>query len=182
MRPCRRNGDGLAQVPNLSIPSCKRPAKEVTRKSARVCLSPPLSTSHGREWCETAQANAALSAAGTIVRIRYPSQSGGQNDDSRADLYGKLEELENRDALLRGFDAGFEAASRNASLLDGLDTFHRQAVEILRSSRTREAFNLEHEPMALRQRYGDTPFFLANYKTYTMIGVSATKTITANWK
>src|SRR6187551_555758 len=75
---------------------CKRPAKEVTRKSARVCLSPPLSTSHGREWCETAQANAALSAAGTIVRIRYPSQSGGQNDDSRADLYGKLEELENR--------------------------------------------------------------------------------------
>jgi hypothetical protein len=69
-----------------------------------------------------------------------------------------LEQLENRDQLLQGFDAGFEAADRNADLVDGLDTFHRQALEILRSDRTRNAFNLQQEPEALRQRYGSNPF------------------------
>jgi hypothetical protein len=69
-----------------------------------------------------------------------------------------LEELENRDRLLRGFDRGFEAADRSADLVDGLDAFHRQALEILRSDRTRNAFNLDQEPDSLRQRYGQTPF------------------------
>jgi hypothetical protein len=65
-----------------------------------------------------------------------------------------LQDLENRDALLRGFDASFEAADRNADLVDGLDTFHRQALEILRSDRTRNAFNLQQESQTLRERYG----------------------------
>ncbi|MCI0463460.1 MAG: DUF1501 domain-containing protein [Gemmataceae bacterium] len=69
-----------------------------------------------------------------------------------------LEELENRDRLLRGFDAGFEAADRSADLVDGLDAFHRQALEILRSDRTRDAFNLGQEQDSLRQRYGQNPF------------------------
>jgi hypothetical protein len=69
-----------------------------------------------------------------------------------------LEQLENRDRLLRGFDQGFEALDRNADLADGLDAFHRQALEILRSDRTRNAFNLGQEPENLRQRYGPTPF------------------------
>jgi hypothetical protein len=69
-----------------------------------------------------------------------------------------LEQLENRDRLLRGFDEGFEALDRNADLADGLDAFHRQALEILRSDRTRNAFNLGQEPERLRQRYGATPF------------------------
>jgi uncharacterized protein (DUF1501 family) len=69
-----------------------------------------------------------------------------------------LQELENRDALLRGFDAGFEAADRNADVVDGLDTFHRQALEILRSDRTRNAFNLQQEKLALRARYGNNAF------------------------
>jgi hypothetical protein len=69
-----------------------------------------------------------------------------------------LEQLENRDRLLRGFDEGFEALDRNADLADGLDAFHRQALEILRSPRTRDAFNLGQEPQALQQRYGNTPF------------------------
>lgn len=69
-----------------------------------------------------------------------------------------LEQLENRDALLRGFDSSFEAADRNADLVDGLDTFHRQALEILRSDRTRNAFNLNQETDALRARYGNNGF------------------------
>jgi hypothetical protein len=69
-----------------------------------------------------------------------------------------LEQLENRDRLLRAFDRGFQAADRSADLVDGLDTFHRQALEILRSNRTRTAFDLNQEPESLRQRYGMTPF------------------------
>jgi hypothetical protein len=69
-----------------------------------------------------------------------------------------LEQLENREQLLQGFDAGFEAADRSADLVDGLDTFHRQALEILRSDRTRNAFNLQQESESARTRYGNTQF------------------------
>jgi hypothetical protein len=69
-----------------------------------------------------------------------------------------LDQLENRDRLMRGFDEAFRGADRNADLADGLDAFHRQALEILRSDRTRNAFNLEQESQATRQRYGTTPF------------------------
>src|SRR6185312_7320867 len=37
-------------------------------------------------------------------------------------------------------------------------TFHRQALEILRSDRTRNAFNMDREAEAIRTRYGTTPF------------------------
>jgi hypothetical protein len=69
-----------------------------------------------------------------------------------------LEQLENRDRLLRNFDQGFQDVDRNADLLGGLDAFHQQALEILRSDKTRNAFNLDREPESLRQRYGVTPF------------------------
>jgi hypothetical protein len=69
-----------------------------------------------------------------------------------------LEQLENRNQLLQGFDQGFQALDRNSDLADGLDAFHRQALEILRSDATRNAFDLNREPQATRQRYGTTPF------------------------
>ena len=69
-----------------------------------------------------------------------------------------LEQLENRDRLLRTFDEGFESVDRNADLVGGLDAFHQQALEILRSDKTRVAFDLTREPETLRQRYGQTPF------------------------
>jgi hypothetical protein len=69
-----------------------------------------------------------------------------------------LEQLENRDRLLQRFDRGFQAVDRNADLVDGLDAFHQQALEILRSDRTRNAFNLNQETEALRQRYGMNGF------------------------
>ena len=69
-----------------------------------------------------------------------------------------LEQLENRNRLLQRFDRGFQAVDRNADLVDGLDAFHRQALDILRSDRTKNAFNLNQENQTLRQRYGQTPF------------------------
>jgi hypothetical protein len=69
-----------------------------------------------------------------------------------------LDDLENRDKLLKGFDESFEAADKNADLADGLDAFHKQALEILRSDRTKKAFDLAAEKSELRERYGNTPF------------------------
>jgi hypothetical protein len=69
-----------------------------------------------------------------------------------------LEELENRNALLEGFDKGFQVLDRSTDLALGLDTFHKQALEILRSSKTKKAFDLAQESPALRERYGQNPF------------------------
>jgi hypothetical protein len=69
-----------------------------------------------------------------------------------------LEQLENLDRLLQNFEAGFQEADRNADLVGGLDAFHRQALEILRSTKTRDAFALDREPESVRQRYGMNPF------------------------
>lgn len=69
-----------------------------------------------------------------------------------------LEQLEDRQKLLAGFDGAFRNADRSADLVEGLDTFHKQALEILRSDKTRKAFQLEQEPDALRERYGKDAF------------------------
>jgi hypothetical protein len=71
-----------------------------------------------------------------------------------------LEELADRDKLLQGFDSAFREADRAADLADGLDAFHKQALEILRSDRTKKAFDLAQESPATRDRYGKTPFAL----------------------
>jgi len=69
-----------------------------------------------------------------------------------------LDELEKRDKLFRRFDATFRSLEKSADLVEGLDTFHQQALEILRSDKTKKAFALEQEPPAVRERYGPTPF------------------------
>lgn len=69
-----------------------------------------------------------------------------------------LETLARRNELLRSLDEGFRAADRASDLVDGLDTFHQQALDILRSGKTKSAFNLAAETDAMRQRYGPTPF------------------------
>jgi len=67
-----------------------------------------------------------------------------------------LAELEKRDALLKKFDNGFRAVDKNSELVDGLDTFHKQALEILRSDKTKRAFDLAAEKPATREAYGST--------------------------
>jgi hypothetical protein len=69
-----------------------------------------------------------------------------------------LDELDHRDKLLEKFDRAFRAADRGADLVEGNDTFHKQALEILRSDKTKKAFDLDKEKPALRARYGQTPF------------------------
>ncbi|WP_020474317.1 DUF1501 domain-containing protein [Zavarzinella formosa] len=69
-----------------------------------------------------------------------------------------LEELETRDKLLSGFDQGFKELDNNGNLVDGLDSFHKQALDILRSDKTKKAFNLAAEKETTREAYGTTPF------------------------
>jgi uncharacterized protein (DUF1501 family) len=69
-----------------------------------------------------------------------------------------LNELDKRDQLLRKFDNGLKNVDESADLVEGLDEFHKQALEILRSDKTKKAFNLAAEKQELRDAYGTTPF------------------------
>ena len=71
-----------------------------------------------------------------------------------------LEQLDNRDRLLQQFDQGLAAVDQSADLVEGLDTFHQQALDILRSNSTRNAFDLAQESPRTRARYGPGPFGL----------------------
>src|SRR5262249_50908665 len=64
-----------------------------------------------------------------------------------------LDQLQDRDKLFKGFDETFRSLDKSADLVEGLDTFHKQALEILRSDRTKKAFNLDEEKQSLRDRY-----------------------------
>jgi hypothetical protein len=69
-----------------------------------------------------------------------------------------LDELNDREGLLKGFDKTFKAIDKSTDVVDGFDAFHKQALEILRSDRTKKAFNLDEEKAAVRARYGATTF------------------------
>src|SRR5262249_45558480 len=69
-----------------------------------------------------------------------------------------LEELENRVQLLQGFDRGLKALDQSSPLADGLDAFHKKALEILRSDKTKKAFDLAAETQATREHYGPSGF------------------------
>jgi len=69
-----------------------------------------------------------------------------------------LEDLENRDKLLQDFDSTFKNLDKSADLVDGMDAFHKQALEILRSDKTKKAFNLSQESAETRDRYGSNTF------------------------
>jgi hypothetical protein len=72
-----------------------------------------------------------------------------------------LDELENREKFLKGIDSSFRKFDGSADVVDGLDAFHKQALDILRSDKTKKAFDLDSEPPAMRDRYGKNNFGLS---------------------
>lgn len=68
-----------------------------------------------------------------------------------------LDKLADRDRLRNTFDAAFKALDRT-DVPASLDKFHQQALDILRSNKTREAFSLDKEPKRMREAYGRSPF------------------------
>jgi Protein of unknown function (DUF1501) len=69
-----------------------------------------------------------------------------------------LDDLENRVKLLSGFDRGLKALDQASGLGDGFDAFHKKALNILRSEKTRTALDVSRESAATRERYGLTGF------------------------
>jgi hypothetical protein len=67
-----------------------------------------------------------------------------------------LGDLDDRAALRAGFDRGLRALDAT-DIMAGLDRFHREALELLRSDRVRTALDLAREPDRLRDAYGRTP-------------------------
>jgi hypothetical protein len=100
----------------------------------------------------------------------FPVESAGNAKGGKGDAGGmrvrgiqlptgfSLDDLEHRDKLLRDFDGTFRAADSSADFVEGLDAFHQEALDILRSDRTKKAFDLSREAQPLRERYGTTPF------------------------
>jgi hypothetical protein len=72
-----------------------------------------------------------------------------------------LDELENREKFLKGIDSSFRKFDGSADVVDGLDAFHKQALDILRSDKTKKAFDLDSETPAMRDSYGKNNFGLS---------------------
>jgi uncharacterized protein (DUF1501 family) len=70
-----------------------------------------------------------------------------------------VDSLARRAALLRSFDQTF-ALIDHSPMVDQLGKFQQQALDILRSNRTRAALDLSKEPEATLERYGRGPFGL----------------------
>jgi hypothetical protein len=68
-----------------------------------------------------------------------------------------VEQLLSRRQLRDRFDARFKGLDE-ADVPASLDRFGQQALDILRSDRTRKAFDLEQEKALVRDRYGRGPF------------------------
>src|SRR5262245_33432728 len=64
-----------------------------------------------------------------------------------------VERVARRTGLLRRLDQSFTEPDETIA---GLDRFQQQAYDIVRSPRSRRAFDLEQEPAPLRDRYGRT--------------------------
>ena len=94
-----------------------------------------------------------------------------------------LEDLEKRDRLLAGFDKGFKQLDEKGNIVEGLDAFHQQALDILRSDRTKKAFDLGQEKAAVRESYGNNPFGQGVLAARRLIeaGVRFTTISTGGW-
>ncbi len=69
-----------------------------------------------------------------------------------------LSDLDNRNKLLEELDASFKKYDQAGDLAAGLDQFQQQAIDILRSDKTKKAFDLSSESGSVRTSYGATPF------------------------
>ena len=70
-----------------------------------------------------------------------------------------LEQLNDRVGLKRGFD-NVERGLDTAGLMDGMDSYTRQAMDILTTTKLKDALDLSKEPKEVLERYGvDDPAF-----------------------
>jgi len=75
-------------------------------------------------------------------------------------LAGAIEvsEMERRQGLLKQLDRRFAAVKSQSQFLEGLDEFGQQAYEMIRSPRTRQAFDIGKEDPSFAQQFGEDAF------------------------
>lgn len=120
-----------------------------TRVPGYVCVVEP-----GRDQVDTFAQGAAYLGP-SYVPFMVPG------DPSRADfsvpniapIAQLSERLDDRSALLSRFDQ-FRRDADQSGLMQSMDQFHRRALTLITSQETRQAFDLQREPEAVRTRYG----------------------------
>jgi hypothetical protein len=96
-----------------------------------------------------------LGASASPFQIRPADLGGRERTTVPVELPSgfSLDDLQRRESLLARLDQQF-AALDQAPLARELSSFRRQALDILRSNKTRRALDLQAEPEASRTRYG----------------------------
>jgi len=109
-----------------------------------------------------------------------PSRADFKVRDLLATTSVPLDRIARRREILQGFDASFRAVDRKTgSFTPALE----RAYRMVNSPRTREAFDLQREPEALRDRYGRTPMGQACLLARRLVenGVQAVSILKGGW-
>ena len=64
-----------------------------------------------------------------------------------------VEKVNRREQLLKDLDTTFRNADTNSQLVEALDTFSKQAYNMITSTRTREAFDVSREPESISKLF-----------------------------
>ena len=94
----------------------------------------------------------------------------GKNLVLRPDI--SLDRLEDRKALLRGFDALNKEVDNARRTLESMDQFQKRALEMIVSTKVRDALDLSREPDRLRDLYGSGGLDLLRARRLVEAGVS----------
>jgi len=89
-------------------------------------------------------------------------QNGGKFEVPNFELTAGLDlnRLDSRRGLLDGFDKVCRDIDKTGTA-EAMDNFQQQALDIVTSPKARDAFNLDAEPIKLRERYGFIPQYEA---------------------
>jgi hypothetical protein len=69
-----------------------------------------------------------------------------------------LEDIDHRQNLVQRYDNAFGDFAKEDKLLAGMDEFSRKAYEMMRSEKSREAFDLRKEPESITRLFGNDQF------------------------
>lgn len=69
-----------------------------------------------------------------------------------------VEDFEKREKLLEKLDTTFDGVGADSKLVDGLDRFARQAYDMIRSPKARDAFDVSREKTAAAEPFGSQKF------------------------
>jgi hypothetical protein len=144
------------ESPRASVPDeARRPAigSVVSRlRGGRADVPPYVSLANQPDW------ERAYYAGPQFEPFRVDSG----NPKEALDNMGRLRDvspqrLEDRGDLLRAFDTMRQRLDR-IGFSQGIDAFQSRALQIVTSGKVRDAFDIDKEPAAVREAYGDGPF------------------------